>query len=143
MSTVLACDARLLPLRLRYVTATVCRLARVEEATTQVLGAVARLEQRVQQQQQVLAPRRSSAAAGAVAAEEPLQLQEPAALAGLLSALERVEQQEQDIRERWFGSSSSGGAPDSGSSSACAAEVSKLPLSETLTECYWSWCAAA
>jgi hypothetical protein len=82
-----------------------------------VLEAVARLEQRVQQQQQqVIAPRRSSAAA----AEASLQLQEPAALAGLLSALERVERQEKDIRERWFGSSSS----------ACAAEVSKLSMSE-------------
>lgn len=100
-----------------------------------MLEAVARLEQRVQQQQQqqVLAPRCSRAAAGAVTVEEPLQLQEPAALAGLLSTLERVEQQEKNIRERWFGGSSSGGATDGGSSSACA-EVSKLSLREALTE---------
>lgn len=109
-----------------------------------MLEAVARLEQSVQQQQeqqQVLVPRCSSAAAGTVTAEEPLQLQEPAALAGLLSALERVEQQEKDIRERWFGSSS-GGATDDGSSSACA-EVRKLSWSEALTKRYCSWCAAA
>lgn len=39
-----------------------------------------------------------------------MQLQDPAALAGLLSQLERVEQQEMEIREWWFGNSGSAGS---------------------------------
>jgi hypothetical protein len=88
-----------------------CRLARVEEATTQVLEAVARLDQRVQQSQGP-APQHSSAGAGNDSADS-LQLQDPAALASLLAALERVEQQEKNIQERWFGSSNSSGGDGS------------------------------
>jgi hypothetical protein len=92
------------------------RLARVEQATSQVLDAVARLEQRLQQQ-----PAAQQYASASPAPNLPQllpELQEPAALSNLLSALERVERQERDIHSRWFGSGSSSGAAVNGVSSS-------------------------
>lgn len=92
----------------------------MEQATSQVLDAVARLEQRLQQQP---ATRQQHSATPAPALPRlPPELQEPSALTNLLSALERVEQQERDIHSRWFSSGSgSSGADGNGVSSSSGA----------------------
>jgi len=113
--------------------AVLVRLARVEETAAQVLQAVARLEQRVQhqqqpqqqeqqqqqqQQQQPVTGTPGNTAAG------PTSLQiDPSALASLLAALDRVEQQEQEIRDRWFGSGDGGGGGGSGTADGSRGDI--------------------
>lgn len=104
------------PLRLFVYCVLHHRLARIEDATAQALQAVARIEQRVQQQQQDQDHKHQlpEEASSAAASQPDVVDGEPSALDSLLAALERVEQQEREIHERWFGNGS-GSNRDAGS----------------------------
>jgi hypothetical protein len=89
-----------------------CRLTKLEETASHILGVLGRLEEQLQQpaadvQAGSHALLGRAAAAAAAAAGSDL-LQEPAVVSNVLSALDRIEAQEQEIRRRWFGSSSDG-----------------------------------
>jgi hypothetical protein len=85
-----------------------CRLTRLEEIASHILGVLGRLEEQLHQPAAAVQPNSAAllgrAAAGAAAAGSDL-LQEPAVVSNVLSALDRIEAQEQEIRRRWFGSS--------------------------------------
>uniref|UniRef100_A0A383VP91 Uncharacterized protein n=1 Tax=Tetradesmus obliquus TaxID=3088 RepID=A0A383VP91_TETOB len=103
------------------------RLTRLEETASHILGVLGRLEEQLQQPAAAAAHASSSAllgrAAAAAAAAGSDLLQEPAVVSNVLSALDRIEAQEQEIRRRWFGSSSSEElAPEHPVQDAAAAE---------------------
>lgn len=71
------------------------------------------------QQQQPAPPAAQAAlhgASGEQQCQDALQLQDPAALDSLLAALERVERQEQEIHDRWFGGGSGSSSGEGGGS---------------------------
>ncbi|WIA39058.1 hypothetical protein OEZ86_005202 [Tetradesmus obliquus] len=103
------------------------RLTRLEETASHILGVLGRLEEQLQQPAAAAAHANSSAllgrAAAAAAAAGSDLLQEPAVVSNVLSALDRIEAQEQEIRRRWFGSSSEElAAPEPAAQDAGAAE---------------------
>jgi hypothetical protein len=107
------------------------RLARLEEVAGRMMGVLGHMQQQLSH---AAAPQGAGPAPNLLPTQlrgdALLQLQDAGAAAAVLSSLERIEEQEQQIRMRWFGGSSTcaGGAHlgEAGVSGGCAAAAEPM-----------------